>query len=344
MRTLLMIIGILLVLSLSSICYGRVEVKLFDSGFIRGIGAPVPKLLSFPGLSGAATVEVYNGSLENASVEKVSSSTIKINGNVVFGPSNLNQNVSVLQKEIVLNNGSNTIEVVLQGKPGGTLNVVIKQQVDAEGASVVGPNGGELNVNDVSSPLYGTKCLIPVNALSEDIVMFVKEAESSPNFIDDDNGIGKSVDFGPTGTSFLKPVTIILPFMINDIADAHILSKKSLSIYNYDDKLQVWKPIETYIDENSNQVSADIYHYSTYKINGDKLKPVNTGASTDSAIVFVHGLQLQSLSGFGNYTSFGNMPNFLSTSYDVYSFNYDSFRDIEKTAINLGDALNSIKS
>ncbi|MHC4572329.1 MAG: putative metal-binding motif-containing protein, partial [Planctomycetota bacterium] len=107
-----------------------VEVICFDKDFVRGTGEPVTESHTFPGINGPATVKLYNGGAEDTDTEIVSSSTVSVNGVEVFSPSNFNQNVSYLEATVMLNEGDNTLEVILKGKPGGYIRVKIVQDIE----------------------------------------------------------------------------------------------------------------------------------------------------------------------------------------------------------------------
>ena len=101
----------------------------FEITCIRGTGEPVTETFIFDAFSGTATVKLTNGGLEAPIAEKVSSSTVAVNGEVIFGPSDFNQNVDYLEEETTLVEGQNTLEVVLKGKPGGQVTIQIVQNV-----------------------------------------------------------------------------------------------------------------------------------------------------------------------------------------------------------------------
>lgn len=97
---------------------------------VRQAGAPVTEALPFPSaFGGPALVRVVNGSLADTSVEPVSSSVIRLNGSPVFGPSDFNQRVRLLEKTVSLARGGNTLTVELRGKPGGQVSCQILQSV-----------------------------------------------------------------------------------------------------------------------------------------------------------------------------------------------------------------------
>src|SRR6267143_3847302 len=94
--------------------------------YVRGTGAPVTVTDTFTvsNPSTQFTLKAFNGGLENAQTELVSSSIVTINGAQVLGPSNFNQNVSEIEVPVTLQ-ASNTLSVQVRGQPGGTLTIQI---------------------------------------------------------------------------------------------------------------------------------------------------------------------------------------------------------------------------
>ena len=114
-----------------------VEVNNYSGTFVRGSGSPVTETDTFSsGVGGIAVLRVFNGA-EDDTLEKVSSSIIKINGTDIFTQESLNQNVSYLEKDILLNEGDNSIAVEVRGKPGGTIRLEVDQELeDSDGDGV----------------------------------------------------------------------------------------------------------------------------------------------------------------------------------------------------------------
>ena len=91
-----------------------------------------PRIETFPFMSdfgGPATLKVTNGSLEDSFDERVSSSIIKLNSQVIFGPSKFNKNVYLIEKDVLLTKGNNILDIELRGKPGGRITFQIIQSV-----------------------------------------------------------------------------------------------------------------------------------------------------------------------------------------------------------------------
>lgn len=97
--------------------------------FTRGTGAPVTETVDFAAIDTASTytLNVYNGGLQDNQPigEYVSSSTIKLNGTQIFGPSDFNQNVYFVTTQVTLQ-AINTLDVTLKGKPGGIITLLIQ--------------------------------------------------------------------------------------------------------------------------------------------------------------------------------------------------------------------------
>ncbi len=94
--------------------------------FFRSTGAPVTETRSVtvPNPATAFTLTIYNGGMQDAEFERVSSSVITVNGVQVVGPSEFNQTVVWIAKPVPLQ-ATNTLSVELRGKPNGQVTIVI---------------------------------------------------------------------------------------------------------------------------------------------------------------------------------------------------------------------------
>jgi RHS repeat-associated protein len=93
--------------------------------FERSTGAPVEEVVNFSvPQAGSYTLTLYNGGLEDAQFELVSSSIITVNGEEVFTTNQFNQQTDILEATVQLEL-DNIVTVELRGKPGGgiTLNI-----------------------------------------------------------------------------------------------------------------------------------------------------------------------------------------------------------------------------
>jgi RHS repeat-associated protein len=111
-----------------------VQVTAFGpANYTRQTGAPIQENTAFAvgNLNGDFTLTVYNGGLQNnlAIGEYASSSEIKLNGAVIVGPQNFNQQTPKISVPVSLMS-ANQLSVELRGKPGGTITVEITGDVN----------------------------------------------------------------------------------------------------------------------------------------------------------------------------------------------------------------------
>ena len=124
---------LILLFILISVGRGNAQVQwqvLGPTTWKRGTGTPVTEVLTLSALGRTATLKLINGNNEDSSVEKVSSSIVTLNGTVIFSPSDFNQRVNAVEKNITLREGQNNLEVLLSGKPRGQITIKITQEVE----------------------------------------------------------------------------------------------------------------------------------------------------------------------------------------------------------------------
>lgn len=102
--------------------------------YTRNTGAPIQEDTGFSvdNPNGDFILTVHNGGLENNAEigEYVSSSEIKLNGSIIVGPQNFNQQTQKINVPVSLAS-FNQLSVELRGKPGGTITVEITGEVNA---------------------------------------------------------------------------------------------------------------------------------------------------------------------------------------------------------------------
>jgi len=97
-----------------------------EDSFVRRKGAPVSETVTFSVVSPNAlhTMTIINGA--DSGTNRVSSATVRLNGNLIAGPSDFNQKVSVLVFQVPVAS-QNTLEVELKGEPSGYVTVVLRK-------------------------------------------------------------------------------------------------------------------------------------------------------------------------------------------------------------------------
>lgn len=99
--------------------------------YLRTSGAPNVYTDTFSAITGEGRLIVKNGSWdgENRIVDAISSASIYVNGQQIFGPSDFNQQVYLLEKPVNLSE-NNTISIELASSPGSYLNIEVREEVD----------------------------------------------------------------------------------------------------------------------------------------------------------------------------------------------------------------------
>ena len=107
------------------------EVTLFGPNqYVRLGGAPDVYTNSFTGIPGAGKLIVKNGNQigDKRIEDAISGAVVKVNGEVIFGPSDFNQNIYYLEADIDLLE-SNTLYVELMSKPGSYITLEVTEDV-----------------------------------------------------------------------------------------------------------------------------------------------------------------------------------------------------------------------
>ncbi len=106
--------------------------------FVREKGSPRVERISFsiPEVNVPFLLRLTNGTLENQ--QRVSSALVSLNGWEVFRPSQFNQGVATLSRQVPLKEGENLLEVKLESAPGSSVTIEIFR-LSSQFCSVFGP-------------------------------------------------------------------------------------------------------------------------------------------------------------------------------------------------------------
>jgi hypothetical protein len=184
----------------------------------RGTGAPVTHTRSFtaPDISQPYTIRIQNGSDQ---ATRVSSAEIAINGATVFGKSEFKKTIEVLERKLQLAT-NNELTVRLTSDPGSFLVVTVFAQYAATGT--VGIGGGSIEVTAPGSPIYGTKLVIPPNAIPPNLTtnITVNFSDTLPGPLPTNAQQASRVFlFEKTMPyNFTVPITVTIPLSLPSIA------------------------------------------------------------------------------------------------------------------------------
>ena len=326
MKKLSLLIAFMLLVGMATSVQADVEVTCFDGIFERATGAPVAETVNFPGIAGSATISVYNGA-EDDSYEKVSSSIISVNGNVVFSSSNFSQGVDYINAEVDLLEGRNSLVVLLKSKPGGKIRVKIVQEMEAEGAAVIGPEGGSITVADTNSSIFGCTLEVPKNAVDDSAVFTISDLTSN-NLNLPNNSIPVSLPFQLKSSEYIKrPVRVVFPL------SSITINGEDLFVYHYSEGIEYWNliPIIEY-NSSTNSISFKTSTFSVFQV--IKIKDM----SLCNKYVFETFY----------YTSYKDLIHAQNTAYfyadymgswaDAYSATLDNWQEALNNAITIAKA------
>jgi len=294
------LIGLLFLVPLSAVTsHAMVDVVCFGDNFVRGTGEPVPVSATFPGISGLATVKLWNGA-EDGEGETVSSSTVSVNGTEIFGPSNFNQNVNYLEAIVSLNEGDNTLEVCLKSKPGGKIRIEITQEVDAAAAAFVGPTGGVVEG-------AGAKIEIPPGAVNEYQLFTMTEVSEMPPLPVGATPLSNPIDIQCQTTAFNGYVLVTIPL------NTAVTENDSIVALSYDKDNAKWKELAILgISTERNEVIFATTHFSIFIIQNSTLVAYPDEAYTDFSITndifnenVENSLAYLESHGYTQYTQYG---------------------------------------
>jgi len=228
---------------------------------------------TFPAVPGEGTLIVKNGK-KNGEYGLEEDVIIKVNGKVVLGPDDLDDDIFRLKIPVDLIE-HNIISIALgenEGEDddddwelGGYIKVKVTQYVEAEAAAVCGPEGCKVfSEGDLS----GVKFYAPPGALSENTMITIKEGGFSSHPSPGTVSAGPTINIGPEGTVFASDVFLTLLF--DDIDDDGIIDysdvpEDQISAITFNPSTQKWEDIEIVSrDFINNTVTVKISHLSLF--------------------------------------------------------------------------------
>lgn len=133
---------------------------------------------------------------------------------------------------------------------------------------------------------------VPAGALGDDLKITVSTMSPDSAAMSlamsrraEDNGLAPAyapVEYGPEGTRFTVPVTIVQPYDPSLIAEEGI-SEDSLAIQYWNKDKGAWEALESAVDKNAHTVTAKTPHFSVYQVlgsTGTAIKPLATADPT----------------------------------------------------------------
>lgn len=245
------------------------------------------------------------------------------------------------------------------------LSVPIGCDGTGEWEAIIGPGGGQIEVDDPESEIYRFKLTVPEGALDEETLITVRLIEEAPSILyeyQNEDQTSPCVEIGPSGTQFAVNCTISFPYDESRLDE--YTSEDNLSIFSYNDSGECWIPTGgIVVDTVGNVVHGEVQHLSLFDIfwrmkldwYSEDAIGMTKHESEYPPILFVHGVHPLGLRG--NYQStFGETLPVLQDLFskgpsekpvnerlDIWGMSYYTGDYIEYIAGLLSDAIDTVK-
>ena len=164
--------------------------------YTRVTGKPFTATQDFPAIAGQGVLCITDADSPNA--------VVRLNGQQLSLPKPPKHGPNPFQLLVPLAE-SNVLEVTLLGKPGSSLTVRVTQEIEADGAAVIGPAGGTLVVQ--SGHWTGAEIRVPAAAVTVPIILRTRTTGDPI----DPHAEDPVLELLPHGLQFSTPVTVVLP-------------------------------------------------------------------------------------------------------------------------------------
>lgn len=267
-RSMLLFVAIIFSVIHFQNAYG-IELTLFDKDYIRGKGKPDVWHEHFIAHEMKSILTVSTGSRAEKNI--ISSCEISLNGQNIVDQSDFKRNENKLIFSVYLAK-QNDISIKLMSKPGSFINILITQELDADAAMIITPEGGMLDVSDQNNDIAGTKIFFPSETIDESFILETELSEINQELPIDMTQISFALNIEPEGISFNKEVNITLPYSDSDndgIIDETGIREEDIFGITYNEETQEWEQLNTISqDTDNNTFTFGTYHFSNYLLAG----------------------------------------------------------------------------
>jgi hypothetical protein len=258
-----------LFVSTSFACDKSTEITLFGPNkYLRTKGEPNVYTGLFPGIPGKGKLIVKNGDKDGDhrgrkgdkdDDHRLNRARILINGKQVLGSKDFNQKIYEIRVPVRLKE-NNSISIELRSEPGSYLTLRVVQEVAAEAAAVIGPEGGVVQILDNANPLFGCGIEVPAGVLSSLSILSISTenippAQPLPDGVMQD---GPIISFNSTNPNLQGPVYLSLPF--NGTRQAN----EARLVFTYNTNTGQWETIAPLPTPDPGVFRAILWHFSNY--------------------------------------------------------------------------------
>lgn len=212
--------------------------------------------------------------------------------------------------------------------------------IGPESVVLIDGQGGEVRIDDPSSPAFGSILSIPEGALSEPVGIWLAESADRPDFPDGSEP-AFTVQAGPDGTRMSRAASLEIP-VPQLVAPTEV--PPSWKALGY---LGRWTSIDN-SDKKSLGTSVTLWalrtaiQYANYRQHVEQTGFPDPPALQEPIILLVHGWQAfrvepPDLCAIGGDDTWGSLPALLaSEGFRVWTSYYDSGQDINRAATEIG--------
>ena len=222
------VVALLLILGVFADNSFATEATLFGPNqYVRTTGSPNVFTDSFTAIPGEGMLIIKNGSMDGTDriTDAISSAWVYVNGEQVFGPSDFNQNVYLLQAPVNLTE-NNVITIELASNPGSYLTIEIKQEQQQEQPTLtLSADPGNITVGESSTLTWNSAnadtCVIEPGIGPVDVSgsVQVSPTETTTYTITATGPGGTATDSATVTVLYPPSITIVEPDGVDDTAD-----------------------------------------------------------------------------------------------------------------------------
>lgn len=136
----------------------------------------------------------------------------------------------------------------------------------------------------------GDEITVPPDALTEDteITLSVVSSEDLPEPPEGMAKIARAFDFGPDGTVFQQPVTIVFSYEDSEVPPE--VNEEDLVVYFYDSSTSSWVPLAGVVDTVTNTITCQVDHFTIFAVMAPDTQPPQVAIANPAADSTLEGV------------------------------------------------------
>lgn len=138
-----------------------------------------------------------------------------------------------------------------------------------------------VEVVDPESPVGGLSIEIPPGALGADLTITVGVVENPPALPSGMKRVGRVLHFGPEGARFLKPLTVRIPYVPEQLEQAGVADPADLVVLTFDSETMEWRTLPVVsVEGEARLLVVTVEHFSMFTTGAPaEVKPPGAGGA-----------------------------------------------------------------